>query len=178
MTASNFMTYVIKLEAFSLSKLNYSIGYWPAKKGLNLIYIFFAIKDYHSSEEDDEVLLAEALFDHVTSDSEELSFLAGDVIEVFDTSFQHWWWGELQPRDGETNDASQAADTKCEGGQTQSGLTRSRSLRHQLSVTAGRAASGWFPAAFVRVSRLENVLHRLSVENFCQTIFAVACESW
>lgn len=38
-------------------------------------------------------MYAEALWDHETIDPEELPFLAGDIIEVTDTSDQDWWWG-------------------------------------------------------------------------------------
>ncbi|XP_054708466.1 LOW QUALITY PROTEIN: spermatogenesis-associated protein 13-like [Uloborus diversus] len=38
-------------------------------------------------------LYAEAIWDHETLDSEELPFLAGDIIEVTDRSDQDWWWG-------------------------------------------------------------------------------------
>ncbi|XP_041823605.1 spermatogenesis-associated protein 13 isoform X2 [Melanotaenia boesemani] len=36
---------------------------------------------------------AEALWDHVTMEEQELAFKAGDVIRVLDTSHKDWWWG-------------------------------------------------------------------------------------
>ncbi|KAL1464597.1 hypothetical protein WDU94_004227, partial [Cyamophila willieti] len=59
--------------------------------------------------DDDFVVLAEAVWDHIAMEQEELGFRAGDVIEVLDTLDRDWWWG-----------------------------------------TRGEA-SGWFPAAFVRL---------------------------
>lgn len=41
------------------------------------------------------VVLAEALWDHVTLDQDELSFQSGDVIEVIDRRDRYWWWGRL-----------------------------------------------------------------------------------
>lgn len=43
---------------------------------------------------------AEALWDHVTMDPEELGFRAGDVIEVTDTADKDWWWGAVDDREG------------------------------------------------------------------------------
>ena len=36
---------------------------------------------------------AEALWDHVTMEEQELAFKAGDVIRVLDVSHKDWWWG-------------------------------------------------------------------------------------
>lgn len=36
---------------------------------------------------------AEALWDHVTMEEQELAFKAGDVIRVVDASHTDWWWG-------------------------------------------------------------------------------------
>ncbi|XP_067341829.1 uncharacterized protein spata13 isoform X2 [Channa argus] len=36
---------------------------------------------------------AEALWDHVTMEEQELAFKAGDVIHVLDASHNDWWWG-------------------------------------------------------------------------------------
>ncbi|GAB6028228.1 hypothetical protein CHUAL_002416 [Chamberlinius hualienensis] len=44
-------------------------------------------------EYSEPVMYAEALWDHVTLDSEELPFKAGDLIEVLDKSDLEWWWG-------------------------------------------------------------------------------------
>ena len=43
---------------------------------------------------------AEALWDHITMDPEELGFRAGDLINVFDMSDKDWWFGEIEDRDG------------------------------------------------------------------------------
>lgn len=42
---------------------------------------------------EDIVILAEAVWDHVAMESEELAFRAGDVIEVLETVDRDWWWG-------------------------------------------------------------------------------------
>lgn len=42
---------------------------------------------------DDIVILAEAVWDHIAMESEELAFRAGDVIEVLETVDKDWWWG-------------------------------------------------------------------------------------
>lgn len=46
------------------------------------------------------VTYVEALWDHVTLDSEELAFHAGEVIEVTDMSDKDWWWGSIEQRNG------------------------------------------------------------------------------
>lgn len=69
-----------------------------------------SVTDRKKSFDDELVILAEAVWDHVAMETEELAFRAGDVVEVLDTMDRDWWWG-----------------------------TRGES-------------SGWFPAAFVRVS--------------------------
>lgn len=48
----------------------------------------------------DGVAYVEALWDHVTMDSEELAFQAGEVIEVTDMSDKDWWWGSIDQRSG------------------------------------------------------------------------------
>lgn len=68
-------------------------------------------KSLELTVDEEMVILAEAVFDHVAIEAEELAFRAGDVIEVLETVNRDWWWGS----------------------------------------TGGR--TGWFPAAFVRVSR-------------------------
>uniref|UniRef100_A0A8D0RPG9 Spermatosis associated 13 n=2 Tax=Sus scrofa TaxID=9823 RepID=A0A8D0RPG9_PIG len=42
---------------------------------------------------DGSVVCAEALWDHVTMDEQELGFKAGDVIQVLEASHKDWWWG-------------------------------------------------------------------------------------
>ncbi|KAF4521126.1 hypothetical protein B566_EDAN011943 [Ephemera danica] len=47
------------------------------------------------------VVLAEAVWDHVTMDSEELAFTAGTLIEVVDcTSDKDWWFGHVGDKKG------------------------------------------------------------------------------
>ncbi|XP_055868914.1 uncharacterized protein LOC106055773 isoform X3 [Biomphalaria glabrata] len=43
---------------------------------------------------------AEALWDHVTMDPDELGFRAGDLICVTDASNKYWWFGVLDGREG------------------------------------------------------------------------------
>ncbi|KAL1491966.1 hypothetical protein ABEB36_012477 [Hypothenemus hampei] len=43
--------------------------------------------------DDDMMILAEAVFDHVAIEADELPFRAGDVIEVEDITDREWWWG-------------------------------------------------------------------------------------
>ncbi|XP_034561811.1 uncharacterized protein spata13 isoform X1 [Notolabrus celidotus] len=42
---------------------------------------------------------AEALWDHVTMEEQELAFKAGDVIHVLEASDQDWWWGRGADRE-------------------------------------------------------------------------------
>uniref|UniRef100_A0A2K5U329 Rho guanine nucleotide exchange factor 4 n=1 Tax=Macaca fascicularis TaxID=9541 RepID=A0A2K5U329_MACFA len=49
---------------------------------------------------DGSVVCAEALWDHVTMDDQELGFKAGDVIEVMDATNREWWWGRVADCEG------------------------------------------------------------------------------
>ncbi|KAG2463364.1 ARHG4 factor, partial [Polypterus senegalus] len=49
---------------------------------------------------DGSVVYAEALWDHITMDDQELGFKAGDVIEVMDASNKEWWWGRILDSEG------------------------------------------------------------------------------
>ncbi|XP_053766175.1 rho guanine nucleotide exchange factor 4 isoform X2 [Panthera pardus] len=49
---------------------------------------------------DGSVVCAEALWDHVTMDDQELGFKAGDVIEVMDATNREWWWGRVADGEG------------------------------------------------------------------------------
>ncbi|XP_029384666.1 uncharacterized protein spata13 [Echeneis naucrates] len=42
---------------------------------------------------------AEALWDHVTMEEQELAFKAGDVIQVLDALHKDWWWGRGADRE-------------------------------------------------------------------------------
>lgn len=50
--------------------------------------------------DDDMTVLAEAVFDHVAIEAEELAFRAGDVVEVLETAHRDWWWGATGGRTG------------------------------------------------------------------------------
>ncbi|XP_043850913.1 spermatogenesis-associated protein 13 isoform X2 [Dromiciops gliroides] len=48
---------------------------------------------------DGNVVCAEALWDHVTMDDQELGFKAGDVIQVLEASNKDWWWGRNEDKE-------------------------------------------------------------------------------
>uniref|UniRef100_A0A0A9YF62 Spermatogenesis-associated protein 13 n=1 Tax=Lygus hesperus TaxID=30085 RepID=A0A0A9YF62_LYGHE len=50
-------------------------------------------KSFELAMDEEVVILAEAVWDHVAMETEELAFRAGDVIEVLDTLDKDWWWG-------------------------------------------------------------------------------------
>ncbi|XP_053716289.1 spermatogenesis-associated protein 13 isoform X2 [Synchiropus splendidus] len=43
---------------------------------------------------------AEALWDHVTMEEQELAFKVGDVVRVLDAPHKDWWWGRGAEREG------------------------------------------------------------------------------
>lgn len=45
------------------------------------------------------MVYAEALWDHVTMDDQELAFKAGDVIQVLEASNKDWWWGRNEEKE-------------------------------------------------------------------------------
>uniref|UniRef100_A0A8D2JAD9 Spermatogenesis-associated protein 13 n=1 Tax=Varanus komodoensis TaxID=61221 RepID=A0A8D2JAD9_VARKO len=47
---------------------------------------------------DGNVVYAEALWDHVTMDDQELAFKAGEVIQVLEASNKDWWWGKNEDK--------------------------------------------------------------------------------
>lgn len=49
---------------------------------------------------DGSVVYAEALWDHVTMDVQELGFKVGDVIKVVDATDKEWWWGRIMDIEG------------------------------------------------------------------------------
>ncbi|XP_074859797.1 rho guanine nucleotide exchange factor 4 isoform X2 [Carettochelys insculpta] len=49
---------------------------------------------------DGSVVYAEALWDHITMDDQELGFKASDVIEVMDATNKEWWWGRILDSEG------------------------------------------------------------------------------
>ncbi|XP_072899847.1 spermatogenesis-associated protein 13-like isoform X5 [Hemitrygon akajei] len=48
---------------------------------------------------DGHIVYAEALWDHVTMDDQELGFKAGEVIRVLDASNKEWWWGLIDDKE-------------------------------------------------------------------------------
>ncbi|XP_072332983.1 spermatogenesis-associated protein 13-like isoform X6 [Scyliorhinus torazame] len=48
---------------------------------------------------DGHIVYAEALWDHVTMDEQELGFKAGEVIRVLDASNKEWWWGMIEDKE-------------------------------------------------------------------------------
>lgn len=50
-------------------------------------------KSLELAMDEEMIILAEAVFDHVAIEAEELAFGAGDVIEVIETANRDWWWG-------------------------------------------------------------------------------------
>nr|XP_005310653.1 spermatogenesis-associated protein 13 isoform X1 [Chrysemys picta bellii]XP_005310654.1 spermatogenesis-associated protein 13 isoform X1 [Chrysemys picta bellii]XP_005310655.1 spermatogenesis-associated protein 13 isoform X1 [Chrysemys picta bellii]XP_005310656.1 spermatogenesis-associated protein 13 isoform X1 [Chrysemys picta bellii]XP_005310657.1 spermatogenesis-associated protein 13 isoform X1 [Chrysemys picta bellii]XP_023967340.1 spermatogenesis-associated protein 13 isoform X1 [Chrys len=48
---------------------------------------------------DGSMVYAEALWDHVTMDDQELGFKAGDVIRVLEASNKDWWWGRNEDKE-------------------------------------------------------------------------------
>ncbi|XP_061484529.1 spermatogenesis-associated protein 13 isoform X3 [Rhineura floridana] len=48
---------------------------------------------------DGSMVCAEALWDHVTMDDQELAFKAGDVIQVLEASNKDWWWGRNEDKE-------------------------------------------------------------------------------
>ncbi|KAK9746793.1 RhoGEF domain [Popillia japonica] len=57
-------------------------------------------KSLELAMDEDVVILAEAVFDHVAIEAEELAFRAGDVIEVQTTANRDWWWGSCDGKSG------------------------------------------------------------------------------
>ncbi|XP_077197823.1 spermatogenesis-associated protein 13 isoform X4 [Paroedura picta] len=48
---------------------------------------------------DGSMVYAEALWDHVTMDDQELAFKAGEVIQVLEASNKDWWWGRSEDKE-------------------------------------------------------------------------------
>lgn len=72
-----------------LSCLTFSLNMF----GLTIISLFLQyIQSGHG-------VYAEALWDHVTMEEQELAFKAGDVIRVLDVQEQDWWWGAVGDRE-------------------------------------------------------------------------------
>ena len=46
------------------------------------------------------LMYADAVWDRVANDSDELSFRVGDVIEILDMTDDTWWQGSVQEKSG------------------------------------------------------------------------------
>lgn len=57
-------------------------------------------KSFEQTMDEEIVMLAEAVWDHVAMEPEELAFRAGDVIDVLDTLDKDWWWGSCRGEHG------------------------------------------------------------------------------
>lgn len=57
-------------------------------------------KSLELAMDEDVIILAEAVFDHVAIEAEELVFSAGDVIEVLEMVNRDWWWGSANGKTG------------------------------------------------------------------------------
>ncbi|XP_045467492.1 uncharacterized protein LOC123675950 isoform X2 [Harmonia axyridis] len=57
-------------------------------------------KSLEMNMDEEMIVLAEAVFDHVAIEAEELAFRAGDVIEVLETTNKDWWWGSTNGKTG------------------------------------------------------------------------------
>ncbi|XP_014470070.1 PREDICTED: uncharacterized protein LOC106742017 isoform X2 [Dinoponera quadriceps] len=57
-------------------------------------------KSLEQTMDEDVAILAEAVWDHVAMETEELAFRAGDVIDVLDTLDKDWWWGSCRGMHG------------------------------------------------------------------------------
>ncbi|KAJ8968727.1 hypothetical protein NQ317_000736 [Molorchus minor] len=57
-------------------------------------------KSLEFAMDEEMIILAEAVFDHVAIEAEELAFRAGDVIEVVETANRDWWWGSTNGKSG------------------------------------------------------------------------------
>lgn len=57
-------------------------------------------KSFEQTMDEEVVILAEAVWDHVAMEPEELAFRAGDVIEVLDNLDKDWWWGSCRGEHG------------------------------------------------------------------------------
>ena len=78
---------------------------------------------------------AEALWDHVTLDEEELAFRAGDVIRVLDVRDRDWWFGVLRQSEAAARDD----------------VSTSHQDDAMTSPSGSSERRGWFPSCFVRV---------------------------
>ncbi|XP_043497685.1 spermatogenesis-associated protein 13 isoform X3 [Polistes fuscatus] len=57
-------------------------------------------KSFEQTMDEEMVVLAEAVWDHVAMEPEELAFRAGDLIDVLDMVDKDWWWGSCEGERG------------------------------------------------------------------------------
>ncbi|XP_034941073.1 serine-rich adhesin for platelets [Chelonus insularis] len=57
-------------------------------------------KSFEQPMDEEIAILAEAVWDHVAIEPEELAFRAGDLIDVLDTLDKDWWWGSCRGEHG------------------------------------------------------------------------------
>ncbi|CAG5128798.1 unnamed protein product, partial [Candidula unifasciata] len=83
----------------SSDESEYSMGYHTeASHSTRSSHIMLAALDQMIGSEN--LTYAEALWDHVTMDPDELGFRAGDLIRVTDTTDKHWWFGSIDGHEG------------------------------------------------------------------------------
>ncbi|KAH9522122.1 Rho guanine nucleotide exchange factor 4 [Dermatophagoides farinae] len=91
------------------------------------------------------VIYAEAIFDYQGNDNEELSFHAGDLIEVSDTSHKQWWWGTIKATTLSSKTSQPKSNTTA---------TPCDEIRH-----------GWIPASYVRLKVSQEETIEESLQN-------------
>ncbi|KAK0182228.1 hypothetical protein PV327_000389 [Microctonus hyperodae] len=57
-------------------------------------------KSFEQAMDEEIAILAEAVWDHVAIEPEELAFRAGELIDVLDTLDKDWWWGSCRGEHG------------------------------------------------------------------------------
>ncbi|KAG8036655.1 hypothetical protein G9C98_003977 [Cotesia typhae] len=57
-------------------------------------------KSFEQPMDEEIAILAEAVWDHVAIEPEELAFRAGELIDVLDTLDKDWWWGYCRGEHG------------------------------------------------------------------------------
>ncbi|MGH0175885.1 UNVERIFIED_CONTAM: hypothetical protein FKN15_071836 [Acipenser sinensis] len=67
--------------------------------GLQTLHMLTSLPPLLQLIGDGSTVYAEALWDHVTMDDQELTFKAGDVIRVLDASNKDWWWGMIEDKE-------------------------------------------------------------------------------
>nr|XP_027203846.1 uncharacterized protein LOC113797633 [Dermatophagoides pteronyssinus] len=90
------------------------------------------------------IIYAEAIFDYQGNDNEELSFNAGDLIEVSDISHKQWWWGTIKA----ITNKSISTSTKSKSTST---TTSQPSISKTMTTTCDEIRHGWIPASYVRL---------------------------